>query len=34
EAWSSLTSWLGMIIAFDVIFAVACFLVFAFIIEE
>ncbi len=34
ETWSSLTSWLQIIIAFDVIFIVASYLVFAFVIEE
>jgi heme exporter protein B len=34
EPWSSLSSWLGIIVAFDIIFLVASFLVFTFIIEE
>ncbi len=34
ESWSSLTSWLQIIVAFDVIFLVVSFLVFAFVIEE
>ena len=34
ESWSGLSSWLGIIGAFDVIFVVVSFLVFAFVIEE
>ena len=34
ESWSSLSSWLQIIIAFDVVFLVASFLIFAFVIEE
>lgn len=34
ETWGSLSSWLQIIIAFDVIFIVASFLVFSFVIEE
>ena len=34
ESWSSITSWLGIIAAFDVIFLVASYLVFSFVIEE
>ncbi len=34
EAWSSLSSWLGIILAFDVIFLVVSSLLFRFIIEE
>jgi heme exporter protein B len=34
EPWSSLSSWLAIIVAFDIIFLVASFLVFTFIIEE
>ncbi len=34
ETWSSLSSWLQIIIAFDVVFLVASFLIFAFVIEE
>jgi heme exporter protein B len=34
EPWSSLSSWLAIIVAFDVIFLVASFLVFTFVIEE
>ncbi len=34
EPWGRLTSWLGVIGAFDVIFLVASYLVFAFVIEE
>lgn len=34
EPWSSLISWLQIIIAFDVIFLVVSFLVFAYVIEE
>jgi len=34
EAWSSLSSWLGMILAFDAIFLVVSSLLFRFIIEE
>ena len=34
ESWSGLASWLQIIVAFDVVFLVASFLTFAFIIEE
>ncbi len=34
EPWASLSSWLQMIISFDIIFLVASYLVFAFTIEE
>ncbi|MFC2014767.1 heme exporter protein CcmB [Chloroflexota bacterium] len=34
ESWSGIASWLQIIVAFDVIFLVVSFLVFAFIIEE
>ncbi|MDP2729455.1 MAG: heme exporter protein CcmB [Dehalococcoidales bacterium] len=34
EAWSSLSSWLQIIAAFDIIFLVVSFLVFTFVIEE
>jgi len=34
EPWSSLSSWLGIIVAFDVIFLVVSFLIFPFVIEE
>ncbi|HEY81902.1 MAG TPA: heme ABC transporter permease CcmB [Dehalococcoidia bacterium] len=34
EPWSRLTSWLGIIAAFDVIFLVVSYLVFPFVIEE
>ncbi len=34
EDWSSLASWLGIIVAFDVIFLVVSYLIFAFVIEE
>ncbi len=34
EPWSSLFSWLGIIVAFDIIFLAASFLVFNFVIEE
>jgi heme exporter protein B len=34
ESWSSMTAWFEIIIAFDVIFVVASYLVFAFVIEE
>jgi len=34
EPWSSLSSWLAIIVAFDIIFLVASFLVFNFVIEE
>ncbi len=34
EPWSSLSSWLQIIVAFDVIFLVVSFLIFAFVIEE
>ena len=34
ESWSSISSWLGIIIAFDVIFLVVPYLVFSFVIEE
>lgn len=34
ESWSSITSWLGIIAAFDVIFLVVSYLLFPFIIEE
>ncbi|MFC2013886.1 heme exporter protein CcmB [Chloroflexota bacterium] len=32
--WGSMTTWLEIIVAFDVIFIVASYLVFAFVIEE
>jgi heme exporter protein B len=34
ESWSSLASWLQIIGAFDVVFLVVSFLIFAFVIEE
>ncbi len=34
EPWSSSSSWLQIIVAFDVIFLVVSFLIFAFVIEE
>ena len=34
ESWSSLSSWLGIILAFDVIFLTLSLLLFQFIIEE
>ncbi len=34
EPWSGLSTWLQIIVAFDAIFLVASFLVFAFVIEE
>jgi heme exporter protein B len=34
ESWSSITSWLGIIAAFDVIFLVVSYLLFPFVIEE
>ena len=34
EPWGSLSSWLQIIVAFDIIFLVASFLVFTFVIEE
>ena len=34
EPWSGLYSWLQVIVAFDVIFLVVSFLIFAFVIEE
>ena len=34
ESWSGLASWLQIIVAFDVVFLVASFFTFAFIIEE
>ncbi len=34
ETWSDMITWLGIIIAFDVIFIVASYLVFAFVVEE
>ncbi len=34
EAWSSLSSWLQIIVAFDVIFLVVSFLTFNFVVEE
>ncbi len=34
EPWGNLSSWLAIIVAFDVIFLVASFLVFTFVIEE
>ena len=34
ESWDSLASWLQIIVAFDVIFLVVSFLIFAFVIEE
>ncbi|MDD5191249.1 MAG: heme exporter protein CcmB, partial [Dehalococcoidales bacterium] len=33
-AWSDLTTWLGIIVAFDVIFLVASYLLFNFVVEE
>ncbi len=34
ESWASLASWLKIIVAFDAIFLVVSYLVFAFVIEE
>ena len=34
ESWSSLSSWLQVMAAFDIIFLVASSLVFEFVIEE
>jgi len=34
EPWSNLASWLGIIVAFDIIFLVVSYLIFNFIIEE
>ena len=34
ETWGSMTTWLEIIIAFDVVYIVASYLVFAFVIEE
>jgi len=34
EPWGSVASWLQIIVAFDVIFLVVSFLIFAFVIEE
>jgi len=34
ESWGDLSSWLQIIVAFDVIFLVVSFLIFAFVIEE
>ncbi len=34
ESWSGLSSWLQLIVAFDAVFLVASFLIFAFVIEE
>ncbi len=34
ESWSGLSSWLQVVVAFDVIFLVASFLIFAYVIEE
>jgi heme exporter protein B len=34
ESWSSISSWLGIIVAFDIIFLVVSYLVFSFVIEE
>ncbi len=34
ESWGSITYWLGIIAAFDVIFLVVSYLVFSFVIEE
>lgn len=34
ESWSDLSSWLQIIVAFDIIFLVVSFLVFNFVIEE
>jgi heme exporter protein B len=34
ESWGSLSSWLQVIGAFDVIFLVVSYLIFSFIIEE
>jgi heme exporter protein B len=34
ESWDRLSSWLGIIVAFDVIFIVVSFLIFSFVIEE
>jgi hypothetical protein len=34
KPWSDLSSWLQIIVAFDAIFLVVSFLIFAFVIEE
>ncbi len=34
DSWSEISSWLQIIIAFDVIFLVVSFLIFAYVIEE
>lgn len=34
ESWGAISSWLRVIIGFDVVFVVASYLVFAFVIEE
>ncbi len=34
EPWGALSSWLQIIVAFDIIFLVVSFLIFAFVIEE
>lgn len=34
ESWASLSSWLQIMVAFDIIFLVVSFLIFAFVIEE
>jgi len=34
ESWGSLSSWLQIIVAFDVIFLVASYLTFNFVVEE
>ncbi len=34
ESWAGLSSWLQIIVAFDVIFLVVSYLIFAFVIEE
>ncbi len=34
ESWSAISQWLGIIVAFDIIFLVVSFLIFSFVVEE
>ncbi len=34
ESWSAISQWLGIIVAFDVIFLAISFLIFSFVVEE
>ncbi|UCE97314.1 MAG: heme exporter protein CcmB, partial [Dehalococcoidia bacterium] len=34
ESWGNISSWLGIIAAFDIIFLVVAYLIFSFVIEE